>query len=56
MDANQSEVEKLDLTRLPLDLRRGLLDSLTESLRTAMDPLDIAALEISIANLKNSLN
>ena len=56
MEASQSEVEKLDLTQLPIDLRRQLLDSMTESLRTAVDPLDIQALEIGIANLKASLD
>lgn len=56
MEANTSEVEKLVLTRLPLELRRQLLASMTESLRTSTDPLDIRALEIGIANLKASLD
>lgn len=59
MEANTSEVEKLvltRLTRLPLELRRQLLASMTESLRTATDPLDIRALEVGIANLKASLD
>ncbi|NDC75778.1 SH3 domain-containing protein [bacterium] len=52
MEANQSEVEKLDLANLSVEYRRTLLDSMTESLRTATDPLDIRAFEIGIANLK----
>lgn len=56
MEANQSEVEKLDLNKLPVEYRRTLLESMTESLRTAADPLDIQALEIGIANLKASLD
>jgi len=56
MEANRSEVKKLDLTNLPVEYRRTLLDSMTESLRTATDPLDIRALEIGIANLKASLD
>lgn len=43
MEANQSEVEKLDLANLSVEYRRTLLDSMTESLRTATDPLDIRA-------------
>lgn len=56
MEANQSEVEKLDLIRLPLELRRQLLDAMTEQLRAATDPVDIQALLIGIENMKKSLD
>jgi hypothetical protein len=56
MEANSSEVKKLDLSLLLLVHRRELLDVLSESLLTATDPLDVAALEKGISNLKTSLD
>jgi hypothetical protein len=56
MEANSSEVKKLDLFLLPLVHRRELLDVLSESLRPAADHLDIAALKKGISNLKASLD
>ena len=56
MEANSSEVQKLNLLSLPVELRKQLLDSMMEPLRTATDPLNIAAFEKGIANLKSSLD
>jgi hypothetical protein len=56
MEANQSEVEKLNLGHLSVELRKQLLDVMAESLQAATDPGDIKALEIGIENLKKSLS
>lgn len=56
MEAKRSEVEKLDVNHLPIELRRQLLDSMAEQLRGATDPGDIECLEIGIENLRKSFD
>ena len=56
MKCKQSEVEKRDLSILPLEHRKALLKSLEWSLVTAIDPLDREALTIAIGHVKSSLN
>lgn len=56
MEENKLNFDKANLIRLPTEYRRFLLDSMSESLRTAIDLKDIEELQTSIDNLKKSLN
>ena len=56
MEAKRSEVEKLDVSHLPAEFRRQLLDSMAEQLRGTTDPGDIECFKIGIENLKNSFH
>ena len=57
IEAKASEVEKLNLNHLPVELRKQLLEALhRDMMQHANDPETLKVYEIGIKNLKASLD
>lgn len=55
-EARASELTKLSLKSLPVEFRRNLLAELERIIATRTDPYDIETLNITINNVKASLD
>ena len=55
-EARASELTKLSLKTLPVEFRRNLLAELERIIATRTDPYDIETLNITINNVKASLD
>jgi hypothetical protein len=55
-EARASELTKLSLKALPVEFRRNLLAELERIIATMTDPYDIESLNITISNVKATLD